>query len=116
VRGFGEGEWWFVSTSPDNLRNRLRDLADPFRTFAVYHPAQHGSYSLKSVLPALTGGGYDDLVIADGQTAGREWVNAVYGSGVTAAQKDAVMAALRAYCGRDTGAMVEILEVLRGMV
>jgi hypothetical protein len=100
----------------DDLRNRLRDLADPFRTFAVYHPAQHGSYSLKAVLPALTGGGYNDLVIADGQTAGREWVNAVYGAGVTAEEKEAVMAALRAYCGRDTGAMVEILEVLRGMV
>lgn len=99
----------------DDLRLRLRDLADPFRAFAVYHPSQHGSYSLKAVLPALTGGGYDDLVIGDGQTAGREWMRAVYGAGVTAAGKETVMAALRAYCGRDTEAMVQILAALRTM-
>ena len=100
----------------DDLRDRLRDLADPFRAFAVYHPAQNGSYSLKAVLPALTGGGYGDLVIADGQAAGREWMRAVYGTKITAEEKDAVMTALRAYCGRDTMAMVEILAVLRAMV
>jgi len=100
----------------DDLRTRLRDLADPFRTFAVYHPAQRGSYSLKAVLPALTGGGYDDLVIADGQAAGREWMRAVYGNGVSPEEKEATMTALRAYCGRDTQAMVEILAVLRTMV
>jgi hypothetical protein len=43
-------------------------------------------------------------------------MRAVYGVGVTAGEKDAVMTALKAYCGRDTGAMVEILAVLRGMV
>ena len=96
----------------DDLRERLCDLADPFRTFGVYHADQRGSYSLKAVLPALTGRGYEGLSIADGQTAGREWLRAVYGPGVTPGDKDSVMAHLRAYCGRDTGAMVEILAAL----
>lgn len=99
-----------------DLGARLRDLADPFRTFAVYHPAQHGSYSLKAVLPALTGSGYENLAIADGRTAGREWMRAVYSPTITAQEKEAVMTDLRAYCGRDTGAMVEILGVLRALV
>lgn len=97
----------------DDLRERLCDLAEPFRSFGVYHPEQRGSYSLKAVLPALTGRGYEGLPIADGQTAGREWLRAVYGPDVTPEQKAAVLANLRAYCGRDTGAMVEILAVLR---
>ncbi|MBK6734474.1 MAG: DUF2779 domain-containing protein [bacterium] len=96
-----------------DLGARLRDLADPFRTFAVYHPAQHGSYSLKSVLPAWTGSGYEDLVIADGQSAGRSWLRAVYATDLAPGEREAILGALRAYCGRDTGAMVELLEVLR---
>lgn len=100
----------------DDLGARLRDLADPFRTFSVYHPAQKGSYSLKAVLPALTGAGYEGMPIADGQTAGRQWLQAVYKPGLPAADREAILADLRAYCGKDTGAMVEILAALRAMV
>lgn len=98
-----------------DLGARLRDLADPFRSFALYHPAQRGSYSLKAVLPAWTGQGYDDLAIADGQSAGRGWQRAVYANDLAPGEREALLAALRAYCGRDTGAMVALLEVLRGL-
>jgi hypothetical protein len=98
-----------------DLGARLRDLADPFRTFAVYHPAQHGSYSLKAVLPAWTGRGYEDLAIADGQAAGRGWHRAVYATDLAPGERERILSDLRAYCGRDTGAMVELLEVLRGL-
>ncbi len=100
----------------DDLGARLRDLADPFRTFSVYHPAQMGSYSLKSVLPALTGAGYEGMAIADGQAAGRQWLQAVYKPDLSQAGRDEILDGLRAYCGKDTGAMVEILAVLRGMI
>jgi hypothetical protein len=96
-----------------DLAGRLADLADPFRSWSIYHPDQRGRYSLKAVLPAFTGRGYDDLVIADGQAAGREWVRVVHGDPApAAADRDATLAALRAYCERDTYAMVELLEVL----
>lgn len=98
-----------------DLGARLVDLADPFRTFSVYHPAQHGSYSLKAVLPAWTGRGYEGLAIADGQAAGRGWHRATYATDLQPGEREAILADLRAYCGRDTGAMVEILEVLRGL-
>lgn len=98
-----------------DLGARLRDLADPFRTFDVYHPAQRGSYSLKAVLPAWTGRGYEGLAIADGQAAGRGWHRAVYATDLAPGEREAILADLRAYCGRDTGAMVELLEVLRGL-
>lgn len=98
-----------------DLGARLRDLADPFRTFAVYHPAQQGSYSLKAVLPAWTGRGYEDLAIADGQAAGRGWHRAVHARDLAPGEREAILADLRAYCGRDTLAMVELLEVLRGL-
>ena len=47
------------------------DLLLPFRGFRYYHPQQHGSASMKAVLPALTGSGYEDLAIQEGGTASR---------------------------------------------
>ena len=45
---------------------------------SVYHPAFHGSFSLKRVVPVLVPGiGYDDLTIADGQTPAVEYAPAV---------------------------------------
>ena len=43
---------------------RLVDLIVPFRSFHYYHPGQKGSASIKSVLPAVTGSGYEGLAIA----------------------------------------------------
>lgn len=95
----------------EDLRSRLRDLAQPFQKFDAYHPDQHGKYSLKMVLPAWTDLDYGDLEIADGMAATRGFMEAVFGEG--SATKDAALAALRTYCGRDTLAMVELLKVLR---
>ena len=51
----------------EQVCSRLVDLLAPFRNFDYYHPAQKGSASLKAVLPAITGRGYEDLEINDGQ-------------------------------------------------
>jgi len=53
----------------EQVCSRLVDLLAPFRNFDYYHPAQKGSASLKAVLPAITGRGYEDLDINDGQLA-----------------------------------------------
>jgi hypothetical protein len=54
------------------LEGRVVDLLEPFRSFHYHHPAQGGSASMKAVLPALTGQGYEHLAIQEGDTASRE--------------------------------------------
>jgi len=96
----------------DQICSRLVDLLVPFRNFDYYHPSQKGSASLKAVLPAITGRGYEDLDISDGQLASISFLAATYGDmlGVERAQ---VMRNLEEYCGRDTEGMIWIVERLR---
>ena len=57
------------------LRDIVSRLVDPLPVVRehVYHPDFEGSFSLKTVLPALVPDlGYGDLAIADGDTASRE--------------------------------------------
>lgn len=91
---------------------RLVDLLVPFRNFDYYHPAQKGSASLKAVLPAITGRGYEDLDINDGQVASVTFLAATYGD-MPEAERVKVMADLEQYCGRDTEGMIWIVERLR---
>jgi hypothetical protein len=91
---------------------RVQDLLDPFRGFHLYHPDQHGSCSIKAVLPAFTSLSYDDMDIHEGQQASREFVRAVFGD-VPEAEREKVLRDLRAYCAQDTMAMVELLKVIQ---
>ena len=63
----------------EKVAGRLVDLIVPFQSFAFYHPDQHGSCSLKSVLPALTGRGYEGMEIPEGTTAANEFMRAPTG-------------------------------------
>ncbi len=94
------------------LKPRIVDLLLPFRGFRYYHPAQNGSASMKAVLPALTGGGYEHLTIQEGGTASREFLRVTYGD-VPAAERQQVRSDLEAYCGLDTLGMVQIVDRLR---
>jgi len=96
------------------LAERLDDLMIPFRSFWVHHPAQKGSCSLKAVLPALTSLTYDNLEIADGNAAGREYARVLY-EHMEVEDRDGILQALRDYCRLDTLAMVEILGRLEGL-
>lgn len=87
------------------------DLIVPFRSHMASHPAQGGSNSLKAVLPAWTGQGYDDLEIQDGGTASADFVRVTYGD-ATDAERAQVRRNLEAYCGRDTIAMLHLLRKL----
>jgi hypothetical protein len=93
------------------VEKRVVDLLLPFRRFRYYHPAQQGSPSMKAVLPALTGQGYGDLVIQEGNTASLEFLRVTYGD-VSEQERQRVRRQLEDYCGRDTEGMVRIVERL----
>jgi len=95
---------------------RVVDLHAPFKAFEVYHPSQDGSTSLKAVLPALTGSGYEGMTIADGVTASHTFLRHIFRADHAAndPSDDAarVREDLEAYCRLDTLAMVRILDEL----
>ena len=95
----------------EQVCSRLVDLLAPFRNFDYYHPAQKGSASLKAVLPAITGRGYEDLDINDGQLASISFLSATFGD-MPEAERTKVMSNLEEYCGRDTEGMIWIMEKL----
>jgi len=93
------------------IQRRLWDLLPIIRQH-VYHPAFGGSYSLKSVLPALVPEmTYQGMEVADGQDAGLAWESLVCG-GLDREERDGIRKALLDYCGQDTLAMVRLLEAL----
>ncbi len=109
-KAFPEYEDWVNQTL-----TRMVDLLEPFRNFDYYHPDQKGSASLKAVLPAITGRGYDDLEINDGQIASITFLAATYGD-MPEEERARVMSDLEQYCGRDTEGMVWIVGELRELV
>ncbi len=99
----------------DSLRPRSVDLLSPFRSFHYYHPDQHGSASMKSVLPALTNLSYDSLSIGDGLTASSEYVRVMYGD-ASKKERERVRKELAEYCKMDTLGMLRIVEALERLV
>jgi hypothetical protein len=96
----------------ENIQARLWDLL-PFIRDNIYHPNFHGSFSIKSVLPALIPDmTYEGMLIGDGKQAGLAWEKMVRG-GIPIAEKKRVRDGLLAYCRQDTLAMVELLNVIR---
>ena len=94
------------------IQRRLWDLLPIVRDH-VYHPAFGGSYSLKSVLPALVPEmTYEGMEVADGQAAGLAWESLI-GSGCSEAERQRKHKALLDYCGQDTLGMVKLVEKLQ---
>lgn len=94
------------------VTSRIVDLLLPFRGFRYHHPDQNGSNSMKAVLPALTGQGYEKLAIQEGGAASREFLRVTFGE-VPAAERRRVRQALQEYCGLDTLGMVQIVDQLK---
>jgi hypothetical protein len=99
----------------DSILPRFVDLLAPFRSFHYYHPKQHGSASIKAVLPVLTDLSYSNMDIGDGGTASRYYLEAIKGH-LTDDERGKVYQDLENYCELDTLAMVEILRALRELV
>jgi hypothetical protein len=96
------------------VRFENADLLQPFRAFALYHPDQHGSASIKSVLPAFTDLSYSDLAIQEGATASSQFLRLLKGL-VPKEEIHSLREGLLRYCERDTFAMVKLVEKLRAM-
>jgi predicted RecB family nuclease len=95
----------------DAIQARVFDLL-PIMREHVYHAAFAGSFSLKSVLPALVPKmSYDGMEVADGQDAGLAWESLV-GGNLVQSEKEHVRKALLDYCGQDTMALVRLLQCL----
>jgi len=90
---------------------RIDDLIIPFKNFWYYHPKQHGSCSIKYVLPALTGKTYSGLEISKGDQASREYYRINFKE-CSKEDKEKTRKALLTYCKQDTEAMVEIFNIL----
>ena len=99
----------------NNIISRLTDLIVPFRSFHYYHPSQKGSASLKSVLPAVTGLGYEEMTIAKGDDASLAFLNITFGD-VAEDEVARVREELLAYCKMDTEGMVRIVQRLGEIV
>ncbi len=95
-----------------SIKERLWDIATPFRKGFYVHPKFGGSWSIKVVLPALVPGmSYEGLEIGDGGVASQSYLELMDGR-ISGAAAKKTLAALRVYCGQDTLAMVKLLDVL----
>ena len=93
------------------LCERVIDLLQIIRG-NYYHPEFHGSFSIKSVLPALVPDmSYADLDVPDGMAAAAAYARLVTGD-APEPEKAAIREALLAYCERDTLATVRVYEAL----
>ncbi len=99
----------------DDAVSRLTDLIVPFRGFHYYHPAQKGSASLKKVMPALTGQGYDEMAIGKGDDASLAYLRITF-EDVPEAEVSEVRQQLLSYCKLDTEGMVKIVERLEEII
>lgn len=97
----------------DAVIARIVDLAVPFRNFWYYHPQQKGKYSIKYVMPVLTGKGYADLEISRGDLAYIRYLDVTWFAG---AGKEKVYRDLLAYCGQDSAGMAWIVERLMEVI
>ena len=95
--------------------SRIVDLLIVFRDFMYYHPDQEGSASIKDVLPALTGKGYEGMAIGDGGTASVKFYKMAYGN-LNKEEKNKIYNDLLKYCGLDTMAEIMILEKLKELI
>ena len=78
-----------------------------------YHRDFHGSFSIKSVLPALAPEfGYEDLTIQDGNLAAVAFIESMNPE-TKLERREQLRRDLLAYCERDTAAMLRVVEAMR---
>lgn len=102
-----------------NIRDNIKDLLDPFQKGYYYVPAMGGSFSIKSVLPALFPNDPElDYHKLDQQVQNGNDAMSIFPKIKDMNPKDAQAAreALLRYCELDTWAMVKVLEKLKKVV
>ena len=99
----------------ESIRERLWDLAGPFRKGLYVHPGFRGSWSIKAVLPALVPDmSYANLAIRDGSQAQAAYASLMRG-GLSREEAEKLRRDLKEYCGQDTLAMVKLLDLLTAL-
>lgn len=95
------------------IASRIVDLL-PVAREHWYHPDQHGSWSIKAVLPTISSGSdYTQLEIGDGNAAQLAYLEAIMPQ-TSKDRLEEIERALRTYCAQDTSAMIEVLKHLEG--
>jgi Domain of unknown function(DUF2779) len=117
--GYEQGVLTALADTLPHLRDDLQRACDrlwdlhPIIKAHYYHPDFNGSYSIKTVLPAVAPHlAYGDLEIQEGALASLQFHRMAFGDG-DAAEKARIRTALLKYCERDTLAMVEVRRALR---
>jgi len=88
------------------------DLLYPFTNFHYYNASQKDTASLKKVLPAVTGKGYEEMGIGAGMDASIAYGKMMSGN-ATEDEIATVRADLLKYCKLDTEGMIWIIAKLR---
>ena len=102
----------------DKLNKLLTRIVDLLKLIRVhyYHPEFHGSFSIKSVLPALVPDlDYSDLEINDGGLASTAYAEIV-DPDTKQERRDHLRECLLDYCERDTKAEVRLYQTLKSIV
>ena len=90
------------------------DLLYPFTNFHYYNASQKDTASLKKVLPAVTGKGYEEMGIGAGMDASIAFARVTCGN-ATEDEIARVRADLLKYCKLDTEGMIWIIDKLRDL-
>ncbi|MFO7772845.1 MAG: DUF2779 domain-containing protein [Dehalococcoidia bacterium] len=107
VEAFPEYTAWL-----EGILARMVDLLFPFASFHYYNASQKDTASLKKVLPAITGKGYEEGGIGAGMDASIAYQRITYGS-ATEEEIARVRTDLIKYCKLDTEGMIWIVDELR---
>jgi len=115
---FEKGRVLELADAFPDLGNQLRDIANrmvdllPVTRANWYHRDQRGRWSIKAVLPTIAAElDYNELEVRDGGQAQKAYVEAIAPE-TTDSRRAAIDAALRAYCERDTEAMIVLTRRL----
>jgi len=96
----------------EGILARMIDLLHPFTNFHYYSATQKDTASLKKVLPAITGKGYEEMGIGAGMDASIAYGRIINGN-ATEDEIARVRADLLKYCKLDTEGMIWIIAKLR---
>lgn len=107
VEAFPEYTDWL-----EGILTRMVDLLYPFTNFHYYHASQKDTASLKKVLPAVTGKGYEEIGIGAGMDASVAFARITCGD-ATQEEISQVRADLVEYCKLDTEGMIWVVDKLR---
>lgn len=100
-----------LASDLENIERRIVDLL-PVTKANWYHRDQRGSWSIKAVLPTISGGSaYSDMRVQSGVQAQTAYLEAIYPETPTAC-RHAIAKDLLAYCKKDTEAMIALVKHL----